>query len=89
MLCNSSTDQDASEESLLVRQFEGERQSWDIRFFQCFIDWELGLVAAFLHLLDSHIPLDEDGDRRLKKNEEFDICSFYNALRGSNSVTFP
>ena len=36
-------------------------------------------MAAFLHLLDSHIPLHEDGDRRLKKNEEFDICSFYNA----------
>ena len=89
VLCNSSTDQDASEESLLVRQLEGERQSWDVRFFQCFNDWELGLVAAFLHLLDSHIPLHEDGDRRLKKNEEFDICSFYNALRGSNSVTFP
>ena len=70
-------------------QFEGERQSWDVRFFQRFNDWELGLVAAFLHLLDSHIPLHEDGDRRLKKNEEFDICSFYNALRGSNSVTFP
>ena len=46
-------------------------------------------MAAFLRLLDSHIPLDEDGDWRLKKNEEFDICSFYNALRGSNSVTFP
>lgn len=54
-------------------------------------DCELDLVAAFHHLLDFHIPLKVDGDWarwRLKKNVEFDIHSFYNALRGSNSVNF-
>lgn len=45
-------------------------------------DLELDLVASFLHLLESHIPITEDGDKvkwRLKKNEEFDIRSLYNS----------
>ncbi|XP_065626148.1 outer envelope protein 64, chloroplastic [Quercus suber] len=48
-------------------------------------DCELDLLAAFHHLLDFHIPLKEDGDWvrwRLKNNVEYDIHSFYNALRG-------
>ena len=60
----------------------GERQSWHFRFLQDFNDLELDLVASVLHLLESHIPITEDGDKvkwRLKKNEEFDIRFLYNA----------
>ena len=49
-------------------------------------------MGAFLHLLESHNPLNEDGDCvrwRLKKNGDFDVHSFYSALRGSSSTTFP
>ena len=50
------------------------------------------LVGAFLHFLESRIPPNEVGDKlwwRLKKNGDFDICSFYGVLRGSSSTTFP
>ena len=43
-------------ESMLVRQVTGKREHWDVRFIQDFNDWELDMVALFLHCLDSHIP---------------------------------
>ena len=49
-------------------------------------------MGAFLHFLESRIPPNEVGDKlwwRLKKNGDFDICSFYGVLRGSSSTTFP
>ena len=52
--------------------------------------FEIDLVAVFFHLLES-FPIREDEDWvqwRLKKNGEVDIRSYYNALRGSTSVTF-
>ena len=58
-----------------------------MRFRRSFNDWEMELVGAFLHLLESHNPLNEAGDWvrwRLKKKH-----SFYSALRGSSSTTFP
>lgn len=82
VLYDNFRDRDASMASLLVRSSMGERQSWHSRFLQDFNDLELDLVASFLRLLESHIPITEDGDKvkwRLKKNEEFDIRSLYNA----------
>lgn len=49
------------------------------------------LVRAFLHFLDSRIPPNEVGDKlwwKLKRNGDFDICSFYGVLRGSSSLLF-
>ena len=50
------------------------------------------MVVAFLHLLDSHTLLNEGEDLvrwRWKKNWEFDMLSYYNALRGSTIVSLP
>lgn len=61
------------------------RRSWDVMFHWDFNDWELDLLAAFLHLLESHIPFIESGDWvrwRLRKNGKFDIRSYYNLLWG-------
>ncbi|XP_030925058.1 uncharacterized protein LOC115952118 [Quercus lobata] len=82
VLYDNFTDRDASMASLLVRSSMGKRQGWHFRFLQDFNDLELDLVASVLHLLESHIPITEDGDKvkwRLKKNEEFDIRFLYNA----------
>lgn len=49
------------------------------------------MVASFLHHLGSYIPLRKDGvqvRQRSKKSGEFDIRSFYNAQRGSTSISF-
>ena len=49
-----------------------------MRFHHDFNDCEMELVAAFLLLLESHIP-SEGGDRvrwKLMKRREFDIRSF-------------
>ena len=44
-----------------------------VRFHCDFNDWEMELVAGFLHLLVSRTPIVEGGDRawwKLKKNGE-------------------
>ena len=49
-----------------------------MRFHHDFNDWEMELVAAFLLLLESHIP-SVGGDHvrwKLMKRREFDIRSF-------------
>jgi len=54
-------------------------------------DWKLDLMVNFLHVLESNIPPTGNGDhvrRKLKKNGDFDICSFYNELQGSLSIVF-
>ena len=54
-------------------------------------DWELDLMVNFLHVLESNILPTGNGDRvrwKLKKNGDFDICSFYNELQGSLSIVF-
>jgi len=46
----------------------------------------------FLLFLANIIPLNENDDRlrwTLKNNGNFDICSHYNVLRDSSSITFP
>lgn len=62
-----------------------------MRFQRCFNDWEMELVAAFIHLIESHIPLNENVDRvwcKLKMNGDFNIRSFYSDLRGFSSPIF-
>ena len=54
-----------SMESMLVRQVPGKMRHWDVRFIRDFHDWELDMVASFLHCLDSHIPNREDGSQLL------------------------
>ena len=69
-----------------------EQRSWDIRFIRRPNDWEMGDVDAFLRTLGSNLPPIENGDRmrwKLMKNENFDIQSFYNKLRGPVPIIFP
>ena len=69
-----------------------EQRSWDIRFIRRPNDWEMGDVDAFLRTLGSNLPPIENGDRmrwKLTKNENFDIQSFYNKLRGPVPIIFP
>jgi len=49
-------------------------------------------VAAFIHILQTHIPSDEVGDRmrwKLRPNEEFETQSFYCGLRALSFFIFP
>ena len=49
-------------------------------------------MDAFLRTLGSNLPPTENEDcmqSKLTKNEDFDIRSFYNKLRGSLSIIFP
>ena len=69
-----------------------EQRSWDVRFIRRPNDWEMGDVDAFLRTLGSNLPPIENGDRmrwKLTKNENFDIQSFYNKLRGPVPIIFP
>lgn len=61
----NSINPEASMESMLVRQVPGKMRHWDVRFIRDFNDWELDMVASFLHCLDSHIPNREDGSQLL------------------------
>ena len=75
-----------------MRQNMGDVRRWDVRFQHWVNDWEVELVGVFLHQLELHIPLNEDGDPlrwRLKKNGDFDIRSFFSDLKGSSSNAFP
>ena len=52
----------------------------------------MGVVDEFLRSLGSNLPPTENGDRmwwKLTKNEDFDIRSFYNKLRGPLPIIFP
>ena len=49
-------------------------------------------MDKFLRTLGFNLPQTENGDRmkwKLTKNGDFDICSFYNKLRGPLPVIFP
>ena len=61
----NSINPEASMESMLVRQVPGKMRHWDVRLIGDFHDWELDMVAPFLHCLDSHIPNREDGSQLL------------------------
>ena len=84
ILYDCFTNREALMESLLVRLTEGKRRIWA----EVLNDWELEIVALFLHTLYSNIPHIEvyacDRMRwRLRRSGEFDLRSFYTDLRGS------
>ena len=85
-------DKNASVESSLERLEEGGRGSWHVEFRRNFNDWEIDVVASFFHLLDSHIPTREGSDRmrwKLNSSVDFTVCSFYEFLQSSPSMSFP
>ena len=45
-----------------MRQNMGDVRMWDVQFQHWVNDWEVELVGVFLHQLELHIPLNEDGD---------------------------
>ena len=61
----NSINPEASMESMLVRQVPRKIRHWDVRFIRDFNDWELDMVASFLHYLDSHIPNRDNGSQLL------------------------
>ena len=78
--------------SCLERLVIEEWRSWDVCFIRTPNDWEIGVVDDFLRTLGSNLPPTENGKRRrwkLTKNEDLDIRSFYNKLRGPLPIIFP
>ena len=66
--------------------------NWDVRFIRRPNDWEMGVVDEFVCTLGSNLPPIENGDRmrwKLMTNGDFDICSYYNKLRGPLPIIFP
>uniref|UniRef100_A0A7N2KWA5 Transmembrane protein n=1 Tax=Quercus lobata TaxID=97700 RepID=A0A7N2KWA5_QUELO len=63
--------------SLMVRHHEEEKRSWDVQFHRALNDWELDAVMAFTHILLTHIPSSEVGDRmswKLRTNAMGNQC---------------
>ena len=69
-------DKNASVESLLERQVEGQSRNWCVKFVRNFNDWEIDEVASFFHLLDSHTPLREGNDRMIWKLNAYTLRIF-------------
>ena len=83
---------EASIESSLLCQGEGNRRIWDVRFIRGPNDWEADVVDDFFRFLASNQPPVIESDRmrwRLTKNGDFTIRSFYHKLHGSSSIVFP
>ena len=62
---------------------EGGRRTWGVRFNWDMNDGEMGSMVDFFHVLESNTHLTDNGDQlrwTLKKNGNFDIHSYYNAL---------
>ena len=76
VLFENATDREALVESLLDRPAEGERRNWDVSFLRNFNDWELEVVAAFLNLIDSHIPIRRE-EMEVYRDWDFNVQSFY------------
>jgi hypothetical protein len=92
LLFECSRDRDAYIDALYTRISGGEDCDWHIRFGRAFNDWEIEEVASFFQLLQVKSPTRVDVDKMrwdLKKNEAFDIRSYYLALRGSENISFP
>ena len=71
---------EASVESSLLCQGEGNRRTWDVRFIR-----GPNVVVDFFRFLASNQSPVTEGDRmrwKLTKNEDFTICSFYHKLHG-------
>ncbi|XP_075645478.1 protein GLUTELIN PRECURSOR ACCUMULATION 3-like [Castanea sativa] len=83
---------EASVGDMVVSHTLEEGWNWNI-WFQCgFNEWEMELVGAFTRTLELLSPPIEGGDKMrlcLGSKGDFDIKSFYGALRASSSITFP
>ena len=67
-----------------------ERRNWDVWFYCDFNEWQMELVAAFIHILESNIPPSQGQDRmrwKFRKSKDFEIWSFYSVQ--PSSVFFP
>ena len=87
-----ATNREAFLASYLDRLEIEARRSWNVHLIRDPNDWELGVVDNFLRTLGSNLPQTENRDRmrwKLTKNGGFDICSFYNKLRGPLPIIFP
>ena len=90
MLYECASNREATINEVVVR--ENGSVTWNVTFARNFNDWELDNVISFLNLLQSNLPTREveDGLRwNLKKNGNFDIHSYYDALRASPNLVFP
>lgn len=61
-------------------------------FHKDFHDWELESVNSFLDLICSQVPGAEGGDIlqwHLNWSGKLDVYSFYKAIRGTKSSSFP
>jgi hypothetical protein len=87
-LFECASNKEATVDSVLVRH--GDGVIWNVNFVHHFNDWELDVVASFLHVLHSHIPrVGNDGLWwMLNRNGLFDIQSFYIAIRDAPRVVF-
>ena len=87
-----ATNREAFVASSLERLGIEAQRSWSVRFFRGPNDWELGEVEDLLCTLGSNLSQFVNGDRlrwKQTKNGDFDICLFYNKLRGPLPIIFP
>jgi hypothetical protein len=65
---------------------------WNIQFTRLIHDWEVEVLASFYHCLYS-CKLREDGGDKLwwapSRKGRFEVKSFYRALSGHESISFP
>jgi hypothetical protein len=92
LLFTCSTNRNVSIDSVLVRPGLSSSGEWHISFVRDFNDWEIYVVVSFFQFLHPLLSSRERQDImvwKLCKNGQFDVRSFYSALRGSNRRRFP
>ena len=92
ILYTFATNKEASIESSLLCQGEGNRRTWDVRFIWGPNDWKANVMDEFFRLLASNQSLVTEGDRmrwKLSKKGDFTIRSFHHKLHGSSPIVFP
>ena len=65
---------------------------WNLTFYRVFEDWELDASYSLLQLIQSRIPQGTRSDTfywQLKGDGNFDIQSYYLAIRGASISLFP
>ena len=92
MLFSCSSSQSALVASCLYASIDGAGRSWNITFIQDFNDWEIEEVLAFFTFILANIPTTLDLDSlfwKLCHHGKFDVKSFYHALAGHSTISFP
>ena len=92
MLFSCSSSQSALVASCLYASTDGAGRSWNITFIQDFNDWEIEEVLAFFTFILANIPTTLDLDSlfwKLCHHGKFDVKSFYHALAGHSTISFP